>query len=120
MTWRPDRPFRGGARFRVGAMRDRIQIQTATELLDPAGQTIRTWTTTYANEPSQQVTVRGSEYLHGGQVEAGVDEIFIIRFRDSIVPQMRVVFGSRIYGIVHVNEVESGRRYIELHCKAVI
>lgn len=112
MSWRPTRGFR------VGAMRERVQIQSASESADLAGQVIRTWSTTYANEPAQRMPVRGGESLRGRQVEAGIDEIFVTRFHADIVPQMRVVFDSRNYGIVYVNPVEGGRRYLELHCKA--
>lgn len=114
MTWRPARGFR------LGAMRERVQIQTATESVDSAGQTIRTWATTFANEPAQIMPVRGGEGLRGRQVEAGIDEIFVIHFRETVTPQMRLVHGSRTYGIVYVNPVEGGRRYLEVSCKAVV
>lgn len=114
MTWRP------GRGFRLGAMRERVQIQTGTESVDEAGQTIRTWITTFANEPAQRMPVRGGEGTRGRQVEAGIDEIFVIHFRDTVTPQMRLVFDSRTYGIVYVNPVEGGRRYLEISCKAVV
>ncbi len=113
MTWRPNRGFR------VGAMRHMLSIQTATEAVDTAGQTIRTWVTTFANEPAQRMPIRGGEGLHGRQVEAGIDEIFVIHFK-AVTPKMRVVFDSVNYGIVYVNPVECGRRYLELACKAVV
>lgn len=116
MTWRPS----WRRQFRVGAMRERVQLQTATEAVDDAGQTVRTWTTTYANEPAQRVPMRGGEGINGGQVEAGIDEMFIIHFRESVTPQMRLVHGSRTYGIVYVSPVEGGRRYLELSVKAVV
>lgn len=114
MTWRP------GRGFRVGAMRERINLQSATETVDDAGQTIRTWATTYTAEPAQRMPVRGGEGTRGRQVEAGIDEIFIVHFRDSVTPQMRLVHDSRNYGIVYVKPVEGGRRYLELFCKAVV
>ncbi len=114
MTWRPKRGFR------LGAMRERVNLQTATEATDAAGQVIRTWTTTYASEPAQRMPMRGGEGARGRQVEAGIDEIFIIHFRESVTPQMRLVHDSRNYGIVYVNPVDGGRRYIELSCKAVV
>lgn len=114
MTWRPRR------NFRLGAMRERVNLQTATDTVDDAGQPIRTWATTYASQPAQRMPMRGSEGLRGGQVEAGIDEIFIIHFRESVTPQMRLVHDSRNYGIVYVNQVEGGRRYLELSCKAVV
>jgi SPP1 family predicted phage head-tail adaptor len=114
MTWRPARGFR------LGAMRERINIQRPMETLDVAGQTIRTWVDAFPNEPAQRMPVRGGEGLRGRQVEAGIDEIFVIHHRADVTPQMRVVHGSRTYGIVYVNPVEGGSRYLELSCKAVV
>lgn len=114
MTWRPKRGFR------VGAMRERVALQTATETVDDAGQVIRTWATTYTAEPAQRMPMRGGEGMRGRQVEAGIQEIFVIHFRENITPQMRLVHGSRTYGIVYVDPVDGGRRYLELHCKAVV
>lgn len=119
MTWRPT-TSRRGTQFRVGAMRERVNLQTSTSTMDDAGQPIRTWATTYENEPAQRVPLRGAESLRGGQVEAGVDEVFIIRFRDSVTPQMRLVHDGRNYGIVYAEPVEGGRRYMALSVKAVV
>lgn len=113
MTWRP---MRG---FRVGAMRERINIQTATDSVDDAGQPIRSWANTYANEPACWEPISGQETLRGRQVEAGITTIFYTHYRSSVVPQMRVVHNSVNYGIVYVKPIEGGRRYLELQCKAV-
>lgn len=114
MTWRPRRGFR------VGAMRERVNLQTATETVDAAGQVNRTWATTYLSEPAQRVPMRGGEGMRGRQVEAGIEEVFVIHFRENVTPQMRLVHDSRNYGIVYVEPVEGGRRYLELQCKAVV
>ena len=106
MTWRPTRGFR------LGAMRERVNLQTATEAVDSAGQVIRTWATTYASEPAQRMPIRGGEGARGRQVEAGIDELFIVHFREDVTPQMRLGHASRNYGIVYVNPVEGGRRYL--------
>ena len=113
MTWRPTRTG-----FRLGAMRERIDLQTPTSTLDDAGQPIRSWATTYSQEPAQRVPLRGKESLRGGQVQADVDEIFVIHYRDSITTQMRVVHNTRNYGIVYAEPVEGGNRFLLLAVKA--
>lgn len=112
-NWRP----RG---FRVGKMRERVNIQTATDNVDTTGQPIRTWNTTYTSEPAEFTPTSGGEFLRGRQIEAGINAVFVIHRRDSIVPQMRVVHSSTNYGIVHVRQVDGGLRYLELECKAVL
>jgi SPP1 family predicted phage head-tail adaptor len=111
MTWRS----RG---FRLGSMRERITVQTATETLDAAGQSIRSWTSTLTGEPAAYEPVSGGETIRGRQVEAGVTAIFTVRFRTGYTSTQRVTHGSGTYGILYVHPVEGGRRFIDLHCKA--
>jgi len=112
MTWRPTRGFR------VGKMRERINIQTPTEAIDSAGQPIKSWATTFENEPASYEPAAGTETIRGRQLEAGINAVFIIRYRSGLNTRQRVVFNSENYGIVHVKQIEGGRRYVELHCKA--
>lgn len=111
MTWRP-------SKLRIGAMRERIDIQTATETTSDAGDVSRTWSNTYASQPAKFEPTSGGETLRGKQVEAGINAVFTIHYRSSITPEMQVVHGSTTYGIVYVRPVEGGRRYLELWCKA--
>ena len=110
MTWRQKQ-------FRLGAMRERINIQTATETTSDAGDVERTWATTYANEPAKFEPTSGGETLRGKQVEAGISAVFTVHYRSTYTPEMQVVHGSNAYGIVYVRPVEGGRRYSELWCK---
>lgn len=113
MTWRPPR-------FRLGAMRERIAIQSATETVSDAGDVTRTWANTYASEPAKFEPITGSESLRGRQVEADVSVVFTVHYRSTYTPEMRVVHKGVNYGIAYVKPVEGGQRYIELHCKAFV
>ena len=106
-------------RFRGAALRERVNLQTGTDTVDSSGQPIRSWATTYLNEPAEFMPTRGGETLRGRQIEAGINAVFTIHRRDSVVPQMRVVHAAVNYGIVYVHPTEGGRRYIELDCRAV-
>ena len=112
MTWRPS----GG--FRRGSMRERINVQTPTTD-ETTGQPIRTWSTTFSSEPAQWTPTAGTETVRGRQVEAGIAAVFTVNFRDEYTTEMRIQHGSQYYGIVYAKPVEGGRRYIELHCKAI-
>ena len=111
MTWRP-------TRFRLGAMRERITVETPTND-ESTGQPIRTWSTLYASEPAQWTPTSGGEVVRGQSVEADISAVAVVHYRDGYTPEHRVVYNGRNYGIVHVKRVEGGRRYIELHLKAV-
>lgn len=113
MTWRP------GRGFRVGAMRERIDLETAT-VDESTGQPIRTWASTLVGEPAMWTPTSGGESVRGRQVEAGIVAIFTVHFRASTYTvEQRILHNSQYYGIVYVKPIDGGRRYIELHCKAV-
>lgn len=111
-NWRPRRGFR------VGKMRERINIQQAS-VTETTGQPVRSWANLYASEPASFEPASGGETIRGRQVEANVSAVFIIHKRTGINTEMRVVHDSTNYGIVRVLPVEGGNRYIELHCRAL-
>lgn len=114
MSGRP----KGG--FNPGKMRHRITLQVATESVDSNGQVNRTWTTDLFKEPAQWIPTSGGETIRGKQIEAGINAVFIVRFRENkYTAQKRVLLGETVYGIVHAHDIEGQRRYIQLECKAV-
>lgn len=114
MTWRP------GRGFRVGAMRDFINIQSHT-VDASSGQPIRSWSNLHVAVPAQWQPVSGGETVRGRQVEAGINDIFIIRHKNGLSTDMRVIHAATntTYGIVSIIHSDGGIRYLELHCKAI-
>jgi len=103
---------------RLGAMRNRITIQTQTETQDETGQPVVTWANWLVNEPCDYKPTGGGETVRGRQVEEGTRAIFTVNYRDGYTASMQIVFGSETYGITYVNPVEGGRRFIELVVKS--
>lgn len=99
-------------------MRERVTIQSLTVSISNAGDKSESWSNLYQNEPARYEPVRGGEMLRGKQVEAGIDVVFTVHYRDNIDATMRVVYGSTNFGIVYTKPVEGGKRYLELYCKA--
>ena len=102
--------------LRIGAMRERVTLQSPVETVDSIGQTNRTWVDEYEDEPARYEPISGGETLRGKQVELGVTAVFTIHRRDDIDSTWRVVHGSTTYGIGYVNPVDGGLRYLELRC----
>lgn len=100
-------------------MRHRITIEKPTDAADSFGQPISTWTTYRASEPAAFIQTSGGEFIRGKQVEATVKAIFTVRYRPGYTEKMRVVHRGITYGILHLNPVEGGQRYIEILCGAV-
>lgn len=113
MTGRP----RG---FRVASMRHRIDVSAEVTEQDATGQPVVSLATWLTNEPAAYEDVSGGETTRGRQVEAGVNVIFTVRYRDGYARDQVVIHDGTRYGIVHVGRVDGIDRYRELHCKAVV
>ena len=102
----------------TASMIHRVDVQTAT-VDESTGQPIRTWTTTFSKEPAAWTPTAGTETIRGRQVEAGISGYFTVGFREGYSVEQRILHQSQYYGIVYVKPIDGGRRYIELHVKAV-
>ena len=83
MTWRPHRGFR------LGAMRERIDVQSVEIAVSDAGDRSETWSNTITSEPAAVDPVSGGETLRGRQVEAGINVVFTVHYRTNYTPEMR-------------------------------
>jgi SPP1 family predicted phage head-tail adaptor len=104
--------------FRLGTMRHLVTIQKPTESVDVYGEPVVTWSDYLVDEPASWRTSGGSESINGRQVEADERCVFVVRYRDGYKTTMRVKHNGNYYGILHVGEVDGGRRYLELFTRA--
>lgn len=104
--------------LRVGAMRYPITIKQPVETLDDYGEPIVTWSTYLADEPASFEPTGGIESMRGRQLEAGIQGVFTVRFRDGYSTQMKITHNSQDYGIKYIHAVDGGRRYLELFVAA--
>lgn len=58
--------------------------------------------------------VRGAERLQAGAVQATLDVIVIVRWRDWVTADMRFLWRGRPYEIVAVVPVDGGREWLEI------
>lgn len=103
--------------IRAGELRHRVTIQQNNSTSrDAVGAEVPNWqdvaTVWAAVEP-----LRGREYLESQQVNAEVDTRIRIRHYPGITPDMRVIWGSRIYEIEAVINVDERDREIHLMCR---
>jgi SPP1 family predicted phage head-tail adaptor len=113
MTWRP------GKNFRVGAMRHQITVQNFTSSRDGAGQAVATWADLLTSEPARFIQTGGGTSYRGRQLEESVVAVFEVRYRTGYDTTQRIQFDGQTYGIMRVEPVDGGRRYIALYCKGV-
>lgn len=112
--WRP------GKSFRVGAMRERINVQSYTSTRDASGQPVASWTNTLTGEPARFLDLRGGASYRGEQLQETTAAVFEVRYRDTYKPDMRIVWDGETFNIHRVARVDGGRRYLALHATAVV
>lgn len=108
------------SRFHVGQMRDRITIQTETTTRARSGQPVVAFVNFLVSEPATYLYVGGAESIRGRQIEAGINAIFIVRYRPGYLPTQAITYAGQRYGIVHVRPIDGKDRYLELFCRAVV
>lgn len=107
------------SRLAAGELRQRIAVQTATEVLDKAGQPIRTWSALSgpAQLPARVDSVTGGESLRGRQVTANASVVFTIRYRADITTRMRVIYEGATYYILRASDPYGDRRELRIECR---
>ena len=99
--------------MRGGRLKERIEIQTATETVATSGQPIRTWTAYKKNWPAQHTDVSGGETYRGRQISAQSNHLFTIRTVEGVTTKMRVLWDGNYYGIVNIKEPFTGEMWLE-------
>lgn len=112
--WRP------GKSFRVGAMRERIDVQSFASARDASGQPVATWSNVLTSEPARYVDLKGGVTYRGEQLQETTAAVFEVRFRDSYKPDQRIIWEGETFNVHRVARVDGGRRYLSLHATAVI
>lgn len=101
----------------AGRLDRTIALQQPTEVINAIGETVQTWSTV-ANLAASYKPLNSTERFSSDAIRADRAAKFYIRYRDGITGKMRVVFGTEIYRIIAINEIER-RVGIELICEAV-
>lgn len=103
----------------VGTMRDRVTIQRGTDTRDAYGQPITTWATvgTYYADLHH---LSGREAVNALQIKAEATHKVTLRYVVPITPKDRLLFGTRVFNIVDVNDVDELHRTYELLCTEVV
>ena len=104
--------------MQAGALRHRVELQTATEGRSSSGAVTRTWATT-ATVYAEIRDLAGREYFDAATVQSEVTTKIRIRYRSGLTPGMRVVWGSHIYDIESVVDPEGRQRELLLMGKEV-
>ena len=100
----------------IGKLRHRLTIQQSRRIGDGGGGSEGSW-----DDPIKVATVWGSvkplsgnERLRAMQLEARVSHRITIRYRTGITTAMRVLFGTRLFNIRAVLNLDERNRWLDI------
>ncbi len=99
--------------MRVGPLRHRVEIQTSARVDDGMGGGVVTWTTdeTYWASISP---LQGAELYQAQQTQAKVTHKVIMRYVAGVTPKKQMLFGSRVFDIEFVRNIQEKNTMLEL------
>jgi len=105
--------------IRAGELRHRVTIQQKSVTRNTLGEEVVTWQDV-ATVWADVQPLSGKEYFDAQQVNAEVTVRIRIRYRTGVKPEMRVVFGSRVFDIQAVINVDGRNQELQLMCKEAV
>lgn len=103
----------------AGALRHRVTIQKKSVTRNSYGEEVVTWVT-HCQAWASIEPLQGREFIEARLAQAEVTDRIKIRYQAGIRPEMRVLFGSRVYDIQAVMTIEEIHREIHMMCKEQI
>lgn len=104
--------------MKVGALRNRINIERRTSSQDALGQPVETWALVAAVWADIR-HVSGLETIKASADTSTVRASIRIRYRTGLDAGMRVTHGATTYDIKAVLPDEARREYVDLICEVV-
>lgn len=101
--------------IRAGQLDQRVVLQSKTTSRASNGEEVVTWGP-HAVVWAKVQQLRGKEYFAGGQMQDVVDVKVLIRYRDDVTRDMRVMWKGQPLDIVSVIAVEGRQGGLELMC----
>lgn len=102
----------------IGKLRKRIAIQSNGEVADSYGQLTKTWTTLDTRYAAVE-PLQGRELLQAQQVDSLITHKISMRYYAANT-KMRVLYGSRIFNITSVINVDERNLYTVLMCQEAV
>ena len=103
----------------AGQLRHRVTIQQLTRVEDEGGGYAEVWTEV-ATVWAAIKPLRGNERYEAQQIQSTLTHKVIMRYRAGIKPQMRILYGNRVFEIEAVIDVDERHKWLELLCSEVV
>ncbi len=103
----------------AGLMRHRIRIQAQTAEKNKLGERVDTWTDVVSVRASVN-PISGREFMAAMQDHAAVTHRVTIRYNRAVRASMRILYGDRVFEILHIIDTFEQHREMTLLCKEMI
>ena len=100
----------------AGKLFQEVTIQQRNDSVNSIGESVASWAT-YAATYAEVVNLSGAELIQAQQVNSFVNSRVRVRVDSGIRADMRILFKSRHYNIIFVNEVDERDEEMILLCK---
>jgi len=100
----------------AGELFQEVTIQQRNDTLNNIGESVASWAT-YAATYAEVINLSGSELIQAQQVNSFINSKITVRVDVGIRANMRILFKSRYYNIIFVNEVDERDEKMILLCK---
>jgi len=109
----------------AGPKRQRVSVETLSESRDGYGQKQKTWTTQGTYWASIR-NLSGREAVNAKQIKADTTHMVTMRYigalfaSPGLLPSMRLLFNSRVFNILYVNNIDERNREYQLLCQELV
>jgi len=104
--------------MRAARLRHTVMLQSPTETRDDHGQPIKTWTD-YESVWAGIEPLRGTEYDDKRQEVTEATTRIVLRYMSSITTDWRILYGSVVYKILFIRDLNMRHKEMHLSVKEV-
>ncbi len=84
----------------AGGRKWEVQIEDPRGVLDSLGEKSKQWGITIAGYRVEAIAKNAREFFSDARIQSDVDYLFVGHYREGILPEMRITYGSRVFDIV--------------------
>ena len=102
--------------MRAGELRNRITLQKPVHARSAFNEDV----TTYVDVASVWAAIdwgSGRRFLEASQLNSEVQGVIRIRYRSDVQAQWRIAYGSRVFQILSIANIQERGRELQLSCK---
>jgi SPP1 family predicted phage head-tail adaptor len=102
--------------MRAGKLRHRVTFQAITSTQDPVtGEMVQGWATMWDQVPASIEPLSVKDFIASSATQSALTARIMIRYRDGVLPSMRILHRSTVYNIHGVMpDADSGLEYLTL------